>query len=405
MTMKQIRFIHAADLHLDSPMIGLSHLSKEIFERLKESTFTALKKVTDAAIQNNVDFVVLAGDLFNEEDRSIRAQTRLRKEMERLKVQNISVYIIHGNHDHLNGEWVHLDMPDNVHIFSEKVEVKRFEKPGLSVHLYGFSYETKHVADNHLIEYRKKNDADFHIGLLHGHYEGESEHGKYASFRINDLLSKGFDYWALGHIHKREILHQNPPIVYPGNIQGRNRKETGEKGCYFVTLSSAATKLDFISTADIIWENAVIDGSEVNSFQELYFLCQKTLENRRTLAKGVLLSISLINIDLTEKELDSIRNGELLQVLQEDEKDQDFFVWPIGIEFKQSVLIERSLLERESDFYVDLFRQADCLDNLTNSIQPLYGHPAFAKFVQPLSEKEKFELQQDALQLLIRLLH
>ena len=138
--MKKISFIHGADLHLDSPMVGLSYLPKEIFERLKESTFTALSKLIDAAIQHSVDFVILAGDLFDEQDRSVRAQTRLRKEMERLKAHKISVYIIHGNHDHLNGEWIHLNMPENVHIFSDKVEMKTFVKSNTVVHLYGFSY-------------------------------------------------------------------------------------------------------------------------------------------------------------------------------------------------------------------------------------------------------------------------
>ena len=107
--MKKISFIHGADLHLDSPMVGLSHLPKEIFERLKESSFTALKTLVDAAIHHKVDFVILAGDLFDEQDRSVRAQTMLRKEMERLEMHGIDVYVIHGNHDHLSGEWIHLD--------------------------------------------------------------------------------------------------------------------------------------------------------------------------------------------------------------------------------------------------------------------------------------------------------
>src|SRR4051812_21862531 len=126
--MKRITFIHAADLHLDSPMTGLTHLPKPIFERIKDSTFAALKTLTEAAIKHQVDFVIIAGDLFDEEDRSVRAQTRLRKEMIRLYEHNIPVYIIHGNHDHLNGTWIHLDMPANVHIFSEKVEMKVFAK-------------------------------------------------------------------------------------------------------------------------------------------------------------------------------------------------------------------------------------------------------------------------------------
>ena len=122
--MKQISFIHAADLHLDSPMVGLKHLPANILSRVRESTFVALQKLTMAAIDQQVDFVILAGDLFDGEDRSLRAQSRFRAEMLKLFEKDIPVYVIHGNHDHLNGSWVHLDMPANVFIFTSKTEVK-----------------------------------------------------------------------------------------------------------------------------------------------------------------------------------------------------------------------------------------------------------------------------------------
>ncbi|WP_071396042.1 metallophosphoesterase family protein [Bacillus tuaregi] len=403
--MKEIKFIHAADLHLDSPMTGLSQLPKEIFTVLKDSTFEALRKITDTAIEHQVDFVILAGDLFDEQDRSVRAQTRLRKEMERLEAHRISVYIIHGNHDHLNGSWIHLDMPANVHIFGEHVEVKEFTKPNTTVYLYGFSYEKRHINENRLPEYVKKDMADFHIGILHGHFEGSSEHQPYAPFRLKELIDKRFDYWALGHIHKRSILHENPYILYPGNIQGRNKKETGEKGCYLVTMNQADTKLEFIETAVIQWEHLKVDGQEVKQFQDLYVLCQRAMEEKRKLGKGVLLSITLRNIRLDDKELTSVFNGDLLQALQEEEGEEDSFVWPIKIEVEQSISWNRSKLEKESDFYLELFRAADNLENIQDSISPLYNHPTAAKFLLSLSDKEKLELQQQALNTLLDLIH
>ena len=157
---------------------------------LKESTFSAFKNVTDAAIENRVDFIILAGDLFDEEDRSVRAQTRLRKEMIRLNEHNIQVYIVHGNHDSLNGSWIHLEMPENVHIFAEKVEVKRFIKGNINVHLYGFSYPSRHVKESMVSHYVKQEGADFDIGILHGHGEGNSEHGSIRSFFMSKSLLK-----------------------------------------------------------------------------------------------------------------------------------------------------------------------------------------------------------------------
>jgi len=402
--MKQITFIHAADLHLDSPMIGLSHLPKEIFERLKESTFVALKKLTDAAIKYQVDFVILAGDLFDEQDRSVRAQMRLRKEMEKLAEHHIPVYVVHGNHDHLNGDWIHLEMPRNVHVFGEKVEIKVCKKEETVTHLYGFSYESRHVMDSQLDKFVKQDGADFHIGILHGYGEGSSDHRQYAPFRTKDLIDKRFDYWALGHIHKQSILQEHPYIVYPGNIQGRNKKETGRKGCYLVTMTTNDTKLDFIETADIQWESLQLDGQEANSFHKLYILCQKTLEEKRQLGKGVLLSLTLQNVNLPNKELTSVLNGDLLQALQDEEREEDSFVWAVQIGIEQSHEWNRSQLERESDFYHDLFQAADKLETVTDSIVPLYDHPIARKYLPVLSGKEKKDLSHEALQTLIRLL-
>lgn len=403
--MKEITFIHAADLHLDSPMTGLSHLPKDIFERLKDSSFAALKKIVDAAIQYHVDFIILAGDLFDEQDRSIRAQTRLRKEMERLSAHGIQVYAVHGNHDHLNGTWVRLDMPKNVHIFGEQVEVKAFTKSNAVTHLYGFSYDKRHVMENRIPEYNKKDGADFHIGILHGHHEGTSNHRAYAPFRLKELIEKNFDYWALGHIHKSAILHENPYVIYPGNIQGRNKKETGKKGCYLVTMNQLETKLEFIDTASIQWEQLVLNGQEVNQFQELYVLFQRAIEEKRLPGKGILLSIVLQNIQLDEKELTSVRNGDLLQALQEDEREEDSFVWPIKIEVEQSFTWDRSQLEQESEFYAELFRASDDMENITGSISQLFEHPVAGKLLPPLSEKEKQELKNGALHTLVSLLH
>ncbi|GAE46065.1 metallophosphoesterase family protein [Mesobacillus boroniphilus] len=242
--MKQVKFLHTADLHLDSPMVGLRHLPKVIFHRLQESTFTALKNITDAAIKHEVDFVVIAGDLYDAEDRSIRAQAVLRNEMVRLADKGIKVYGIHGNHDHLGAKSVMIDFPDNVHFFSDQVAKADFTKhDGTLVHLYGFSYPERHVMERWIEKYEKIDGADFHVGLLHGHFEGVSDHGKYASFRLSELIEKDYDYWALGHIHKREFLSQQPYVVYPGNPQGRNRKELGEKGAYIVKLTEAGAEV------------------------------------------------------------------------------------------------------------------------------------------------------------------
>ncbi len=401
--MKQISFIHAADLHLDSPMAGLKTLPDPIFKRVRESTFQALKKLTDAAIEKKVDFVILAGDLFDGEDRSIKAQSRLQTEMLRLKKHRIPVYALHGNHDHLGGTWVKLEMPENVTIFSSKVEVKVLHtKSGAVVHLYGFSYPKRHVLERKIEEYQLVAGADFHIGILHGNLAGAREHGNYAPFTIKELLEKPFDYWALGHIHKRAILAKNPPIVYPGNIQGKSRKETGEKGCYFVTLTSAEAKLEWIETAQIIWETASIDVQDAGSFQELLHICRNAVAAYRKTGKGTLLNLSLKNVQLEDFK-ERAAAFELLDLLQENVENEDSFVWIVQLEIEE-LSVNKEQLEKEGGFYQALFSTADQYNRQNQALAPLYEHSLGRKYTAALSIEEQQELVKKAENLLISLL-
>ena len=403
--MKQISFIHAADLHLDSPMAGLKTLPNSIFKRIRESTFQALKKLTDAAIEREVDFVILAGDLFDGEDRSIKAQSRLQNEMLRLKKHEIPVYAVHGNHDHLGGTWVKLEMPENVIVFSREVEVKTLQtKSGAIVHLYGFSYPKRHVLERKITEYQPVAGADFHIGILHGNLAGTTEHGNYAPFTVKELLEKPFDYWALGHIHKRAILVANPPIVYPGNIQGKSRKETGEKGCYCVTMTSLETKLEWIETAPIIWETASIDVQNARSFQEIFHLCQNAVAEYRKMGKGILLILSLKNVQLEDfKERAAF--FELLELLQENEENEDSFVWIVQIEIEEDTRITKEQHGKEGGFYQELFSTADQYNHQHHALAPLYEHPLGRKYATALSAEEQQELVKKAENLLISLLN
>jgi DNA repair protein SbcD/Mre11 len=398
--MKKVSFIHAADLHLDSPMVGLRYLPHPIFNRLRESTFAALKKVTTAAIENKVDFVILAGDLFDGEDRSLRAQSRLRSEMLKLEANGIPVYVIHGNHDHLSGSWVQLDLPANVHIFTSEVEIKTLTtKDGALIHLYGFSYPKRHVWDRKIDDYIKHDGADFHIGILHGNEGSQSEHGNYAPFMVNDLLEKQFDYWALGHIHKRSVLFDDPPIVYPGNIQGRNKKETGIKGCYHVTLSELETNLQFIPTSDVVWEGVVIDASSAQNVQETLQICDDTKKSFRKNNMGTLLTLSLKNLQIS----DSIE--ELVEILQDEEQEEDSFVWIVDVIVEQSKVMDREHLTEKAEFYHELFNTVDQYESTGHALDSLYGHRVGKKYLSQLSLEDQQQLLKKAEDLLIKFLY
>lgn len=404
--MKQVKFLHMADLHLDSPMVGLRHLPKPIFHRLQESTFKALKNLTDSAISHEVDFVVIAGDLYDGEDRSIRAQAILRNEMDRLAQKGIKVYAIHGNHDHLGGKSISMEFPENVFFFKDELEKAEFRKQdGTLVHLYGFSYPERHVMERWIDRYEKIPGADFHIGLLHGHHEGSSEHGRYAPFRLSDLLDKGFDYWALGHIHKRAVLSEQPHIVYPGNPQGRNRKEQGSKGAYIVTLTDSRSEIAYIETADVIWEGITIDGSQAASFHDVYHLSLRALDGKRREGKGTLLDIRIENLDSGLMEVkEKVDNGELLELLQEGEKEQDSFVWTYRLDYKETMSVNRAELIRKSDFYQELFDAVEQYDELNEAIEPLFLHSQARRHLTNLDENDKEQLVRDAEKILLQLL-
>ncbi|WP_075981535.1 metallophosphoesterase family protein [Bacillus massilinigeriensis] len=400
--MKEISFIHAADLHLDSPMIGWKDLPQEIFQRLQESTFTAFHKIIDAAINYQVDFIILAGDLFDGEDRSVRAQSRLRKELERLESHHINAYIIHGNHDHLSGTWAKLKMPSNVKVFGKEMEVMtHISKDGTSVHLYGFSYPKRHVVERKVMEYQKEDNADFHIGILHGNLEGHSEHSNYAPFQLTELIEKDFDYWALGHIHKRTILSESPPVVYPGNIQGRNRKENGIKGCYYVQLTEARSRLQFVETSDVIWLELEIDGRSLNNFHLLYQGCRESMDSIRQEGMGYLIRLSVRSANLEDTQMNLDLQQELLEALQEEEKDEESFVWPVSVQIEEEIRWDRSELSKLADFFNELFEVIDEYQDFESSLSTLFNHPTARKFIDPLSVEDKVSLLKEAENLLV----
>lgn len=360
--MDTIKFIHTADLHLDSPFKGLSHLPSPIFEKLKESTFTSFNQIIELAIREQVDFVLIAGDLFDDHIRSLKAQISLRKGFEKLEKSGIFVYIIHGNHDNLGGSWAQIAWPENVYFFPKDVTVIPFIKNGkTAAHIYGFSYEKREVTESMIKYYDKKEGAVFHIGMLHGNLEGKEDHDQYAPFTVNQLLEKNFDYWALGHIHKKQVLHEYPPyMIYPGNIQGRHRKETGEKGCFIIELNKAEPKQRFVPCASVVWETENVAIDHLKTVDELMIAIKKRKESYRNRWQGTILTINLHGNGILHKQLNDHQFiNELCEVTNEDEEQEENFVWIADFENNTAISYNRELLKGESHFISDLLQQVD----------------------------------------------
>ncbi|KZE67198.1 hypothetical protein AWM68_04895 [Fictibacillus phosphorivorans] len=401
-----IKFLHCADLHLDSPFKGLSSLPEGLFKRLSESTFLSFKRLIDLAISEKVDFVVIAGDLYDSGNRSLKAQSFLKNCFVKLESHNIHVYISHGNHDPLDGQWVNLDWPSNVHFFEgNSIQTFHFEKEGRKmVCLHGFSYETAAVTDNRTLSYPEKKDDLYHIGILHGQADGYSGHSRYAPFLVSELLKKGYDYWALGHIHKKVDLSIEPPIRYSGNIQGRHSGETGEKGGYIVTLNGTEVESVFQATSEIEWHEAMIDLTEADSLQEVITLCERKVNTYQQTYKGVFLVLTLSGqTPLYENLLDGMFLEDLQEILLEDDYTTSFVhVVSIKNETKPSLQDERSL--KQSEFFKDIRSVIEDDLELQKAIAELTTHKTARKFLE-LEDQDWEEIQKQAEHLLISELH
>lgn len=233
--MVNFRFIHAADLHLDSPLIGLAKKSEDCAARLDDASRWAFDNLVALAIEEECRLIVIAGDIFDGQWRDYRTGLFFLERMRRLRQANIRVIIIAGNHDAANRFASRLEYSDNVRLLSQRhPESVVIEELGVVVH--GQSFPQRDVMDNLALAYPSPVPGRFNIGLLHTACGGSEGHPSYAPCTVAQLVNHGYQYWALGHIHTRQELSKAPYIVYPGNLQGRSVRETGPKGATLVEV-------------------------------------------------------------------------------------------------------------------------------------------------------------------------
>ena len=233
--MTSFRFIHTADIHFDSPLKGLAGYDGPAVECIRTATRQAFDNLIREAIDQKVDFVVVAGDLYDGDWRDYQTGLFFARQMGRLAKADIAAFVLYGNHDAESQITRRLSMPEGVHVFSARKPVT-FVLKSLGVALHGQSFRQRDVTDNLAVTYPEPVAGVFNIGVLHTGMGGMGGHANYAPCTLDDLLTRGYDYWALGHVHRGVVLHQNPHVVFPGNLQGRHIRETGPKGAYLVTV-------------------------------------------------------------------------------------------------------------------------------------------------------------------------
>ena len=414
-------FVHAADLHLDSPFRGMvgGEVPDAILKRLRSSTFDAFDNLIKLCLDQKADFLLLAGDIFDAADRSLRAQLKLRDGLQRLAGAGIQTLAVHGNHDHCAGWRAGLTWPEEVFFFPPgEVRCRPVLRQGQEIaRVYGISYPQAAVADNLTAGFLRRGDGPFAIALLHCNLGGLGGHANYSPCRLEDLLSRGFDYWALGHIHTRQILSPGHPlVVYPGTTQGRHPGETGPRGCYVVKVHGAgAVAAEFVPTDCIRWARCRVDISGKNTMEEL--LASLELELQRGIAgaesRSLVVRVELNGRGPLHRELIRSR-GPLLQRLQEQaaaDAGSDSFLWPESLRDYTRPEIERDELAQSDTLLGDLLelvreaRQDGSLkDRLIRSLAGLTGHVTAGRYIEPPGEAKWERLLDQAEDLALDLL-
>lgn len=234
--MSGFRFLHAADIHLDSPLRGLSRYEGLPADRLRRATRDAFDNLIATAISEAVDFVIIAGDLFDGDWRDMSTGLYFARAMGRLDEAKIRVFVLKGNHDAESLVTKSLPWPPNVTVFDSR-KPETIDLSDIGVALHGQSFATGAVVEDLSANYPAPTANRFNIGVLHTALAGYAQHQSYAPCSVQGLASKGYQYWALGHVHAQEVVSRDPWIVFPGNLQGRHAKEIGPKGAVLVEVS------------------------------------------------------------------------------------------------------------------------------------------------------------------------
>ncbi|MBV9590988.1 MAG: DNA repair exonuclease [Hyphomicrobiales bacterium] len=237
--MAKFSFLHAADLHLGSLFEGLALKDEELALRFARATRDAFQELVTTALDEKVAFLVIAGDIYEGEWRDASIGLFFNRELARLDRAGIPVFLLKGNHDAESVVTKSITLPGNVHEFPTRAPAS-FRLEDLEVVLHGRSFPDRAVAENYALGYPAALPGWFNIGVLHSSCTGRPPHDTYAPCTIQDLATRGYQYWALGHVHAHEILSRDPFIIYPGNLQGRSIRETGPKGAVLVDVENGA---------------------------------------------------------------------------------------------------------------------------------------------------------------------
>lgn len=389
-----LRFIHCADLHLDRSFEGL-YLMNESVDELLEINEKVLESIVSVAIQEAVDFVLLVGDTFHQNRPSLKTQHQFFTQMSRLEVAHIPVYLSFGNHDYYEEARYWFDFPKNVHLFTEETvqTITGETKQGVSYCISGFSYQKPWLDESKVAQFPRRQGT-YHIGMYHGDQQGEH----YAPFVVQEMKQKGYDYWALGHIHVATALSTQPPIIYPGTPQGHTQKEKETPGILLVTLTQGEATWEAIPVHQLSWQEITLSLAGVSNQR----MALEKIQRLFTVSKKALIRLVLSKTaDLPKNWLNVKEKKELIAYLNHELQLQGFAqriyqMEEIQVVFEQQVQLNASLALKRA-----LFQQYQDADVFREVMAELLQHPIASKvmkmeaFQQGVFEVASKEIEQE----------
>ena len=387
--MASFRFVHAADIHLDSPLVGLRLYDGAPAERLRIATRDAFANLVTLCCDQQVDFLLIAGDLYDGGWKDFNTGLFFAQQMSRLGSQQIPVFIVRGNHDAQSTVTKNLSLPGNVVQFeSRKAHTHLIDSLQVAVH--GRSYATREVNDDLSADYPEPTPGCFNIGLLHTSADGREGHEPYAPCHPQALVAKGYDYWALGHVHQREVLHENPWVVFPGNTQGRHARETGAKGCTVIdVVDGAVTSVEAVALDVVRWSRRQLDLSSTLTCDAMLDQVAEAVADEIAQAEDRLVALRVELHGSTEAHAELAQDPERWtnEIRQRAMEVADGEVWIEKVRFDTRPVVSMEKLREREDPLGELLRGLDELRNDPQAIADLA--PVFDELRQKLPHQAR----------------
>jgi exonuclease SbcD len=388
-----VKFIHAADLHIDSPLRGLEAYDGAPLEQLRGATRLAFRNLIRVAVDAAVDFVIIAGDLFDGRWQDMRTGLWTAAQLRELDRAGIPVFILQGNHDAASKVPHAIRWPANVRVFSaHRPETILLENLHVALHGQGFAREK--ITSDLAAHYPDRVDGFFNIGVLHTSLTGSPDHDTYAPTSVATLVSRRYDYWALGHIHARSQppVLEEPFIAYSGNLQGRHINEPGPKGCLLATVEdNVVSQVEFIAVDTVRWQSVEIVLRPADGRSELIAAIERHLTAVQEAADGRLMAVRLLLRGPCEAHREIARETTRAMLLAE--------IRNLANDLADDIWVEKIIFDTRLPLDVDSLRQGrDLLGELLRSLHAAGSSDealrCLAEPLKPLRDKAAQELSE-----------